>query len=208
MTNKTDLAKFKELVRKSIGARSQAEFASEALLSPSHLTRMLNDDYDSTPHVRTIRNIAAVAVNGVTLNDLLVAAGYEPQVDGSLIYSEDGNCVIVGITEVQMNNYQPKKEIIEGLINLRASKMAFDSIEASLGDIEWDMGAMVDGLQINLGKENKTTEDMGYHYEADYCISGTIECVKNNVKISLPFILYYCKTDTGNVIIMDTEWEI
>lgn len=208
MTSKTDLSKFKNLVRKSIGARSQAEFAREANLSPSHLTRMLSDDYDSTPHIRTIRNMASAAVNGVTLNDLLVAAGYEPQVDGSFVYSEDGKDQIVGITEVQMRNYNPKKEIVERLIDLRTSRMAFGSFESALSDIDWQMDGMVEDLKIDIAEEKKTSEDMGYHHEADYYIQGMVSCAKRGSVIKVPFVLYYCKTDTGNIIIMDTEWEM
>lgn len=58
---------FRELLHKAIGNRTQAQFAHESGLSAEHLNRMLNSSNIHRPTDRTLRKMASVAENGVTL---------------------------------------------------------------------------------------------------------------------------------------------
>ena len=67
---------FRRLLRNGIGDRSQKKFAEETGISKEHLNRMLNNKEINRPTADTLAKIAA-AMNTVTLDDLLIACGYD-----------------------------------------------------------------------------------------------------------------------------------
>lgn len=206
MQETVNLQAFRELVKKSIGPRSQAEFAKDCGLTASHMNRILSEKNQSIPQVKTIRNIAKVAVNGVTLNQLLISAGYEPQEDNKCVYSDDGNFIISGITEQDMSNYDIRKDFREKLIELRTFVRPFDNFDDVFSGIVWDCDGMVSNIHYTLGNEQEIKEVTGWHHGADYCVYGRLKCEKDNSLIEFDFALFYCKTDKGKLIICDTDW--
>lgn len=61
---------FRMTLRRAIGARTQAQFANDAEISPEHLSRLLNAPSMHRPTHATLQKIANVASNGVMLQDL------------------------------------------------------------------------------------------------------------------------------------------
>lgn len=57
---------FRKLLRKAIGARSQAQFANESGISPEHLNRILNMEAIHRPTKSTLLKMSSVAKNGIT----------------------------------------------------------------------------------------------------------------------------------------------
>ena len=73
-----DKEKFGKELNKAFGARSQTDFCRDAGLSFSYVNRYVNLKTDTTPTLGTIKKIA-VAAEGVTYEELLLAAGYDPK---------------------------------------------------------------------------------------------------------------------------------
>lgn len=66
-----------DLLKKAIGSRSIIEFTTQCGLSISFVSRLLNNNLPSRPSKRSLLKMAGNLLNGVTLSQLLVAAGYE-----------------------------------------------------------------------------------------------------------------------------------
>ena len=69
-----DIIKFKELLKKAIGNRTQAEFAKEIGINPVSLSRIMNGD--TVPKKETLVKISGHS-NGINLNRFLDVCGYE-----------------------------------------------------------------------------------------------------------------------------------
>lgn len=65
------------LLKKAIGSRSIIEFTNQCGLSISFVSRLLNNNLPSRPSKRSFLKMAPNLGNGVTLSQLLTAAGYE-----------------------------------------------------------------------------------------------------------------------------------
>ena len=82
MVNRYKLIKFRGLVEKAIGVRSQAKFALDAGLSHAHLNRLLNHEKVAMPRTSTLLKIAKVADNCVTYSDLVNAINDDVRNEG------------------------------------------------------------------------------------------------------------------------------
>ncbi len=69
---------FAEALVKAIGVRTQAKFAQEASVSPAYLSRYINKSVDNAPIPDTLRKIAAASMGVLSYEELLIAAGYDP----------------------------------------------------------------------------------------------------------------------------------
>ena len=67
---KNEYACFRCILRTAIGTETQAKFAAIADITPEHLNRMLNAPKINRPSKSTLKKIASVARNGITLRDL------------------------------------------------------------------------------------------------------------------------------------------
>lgn len=76
MNMKFDKQVFAQLLKRAIGSRQQKDFAALIKLSPAHLSRMINQKYETPPSVETLQKIASHAENGVTYHELLSICGY------------------------------------------------------------------------------------------------------------------------------------
>ena len=72
-----EFRKFRKLLDKAIGYKTQAQFAKEAGISAEHLNRMLNSPEINRPNKSTIKKLAAVAENAVTYKDFIDALNEE-----------------------------------------------------------------------------------------------------------------------------------
>lgn len=71
-----DKARFSEILKQATGARSNVEFARDAELSVSYLSRYINQKVDTAPTLGTLKKIANAA-KGVSYAELLEASGYD-----------------------------------------------------------------------------------------------------------------------------------
>lgn len=72
---------FQSLLIQAIGTRSKTRFASEAGLGREYVSRLCTKEDSSRPSAATLNKIANIAENGITLNMLRSACGYEPLAD-------------------------------------------------------------------------------------------------------------------------------
>ena len=74
--NKFNQKKFRELLKKGIGLRTQKEFAAQAGMSPATINRMLNEDVIARPKIKTLEALTN-HMHNVTYSELMDACGYE-----------------------------------------------------------------------------------------------------------------------------------
>lgn len=75
-----------ELITLAQGDRTQNEFALHCGLSSSALTRIKRNERKPTPD--TLKKIAERAYNGITYEDLMVAAGMLPDMDKNFSFTK------------------------------------------------------------------------------------------------------------------------
>jgi hypothetical protein len=67
---------FADLLQKAKGDRSINRFGSEADVDPGYISRLLRHQLETPPGATVLTKIAGSAANGVTIEQLLGAAGY------------------------------------------------------------------------------------------------------------------------------------
>lgn len=73
-----DKERFKDVIIKARGERSQAEFAQDCALSYAYLNKYANGKRTDAPTIKTIKKIA-LATKTVSYEELLTAAGYDAE---------------------------------------------------------------------------------------------------------------------------------
>lgn len=71
-----DKNKFAALIKKAMGDRSINQYALHSGISATYISRLLRDMVESPPMPPTIKKLSSKAYNGVTYEDLMVAAGH------------------------------------------------------------------------------------------------------------------------------------
>ncbi len=71
-----DKKDFAFLLSKARGSRSRNKYAEECGISSAHISRLLREKIDTPPSPETIQKFSSVAHNGITYEDLMIAAGY------------------------------------------------------------------------------------------------------------------------------------
>jgi len=71
-----DKKRFAELLGRALGSRSITQFGVQAKVDPGYISRLLRGLKDKPPSAEVIRRLASVAHGGVTVEQLLAAAGY------------------------------------------------------------------------------------------------------------------------------------
>lgn len=75
-TSKINSEKLANLIREARGTTSNQEFASLIGVSPSYISRLINNKSGNLPSRDLLIKIAAITPNNITLDQLLEAAGY------------------------------------------------------------------------------------------------------------------------------------
>lgn len=68
--------KFSELLIRAMGNRNMSEYALHAGISLTYLSELIKKQRNNPPMPPTIKKLAAKAYNGVTYEELMVAAGH------------------------------------------------------------------------------------------------------------------------------------
>lgn len=184
--NKFNQKKFRELLKKGIGLRTQKEFAIQAGMSPATINRMLNEDVITRPKIKTLETLAN-HMHNVTYSELMDACGYEtPSIE----------------------------DVIRRLESDISDFFAFSdgiSLFPSLEDMFERLHSFVqrDGVRIVRinGKENtedgipKAVKGKG----AEEWITVSIDWRYNNFECCTDFHVYYILTKGDKVIIVDND---
>lgn len=94
--NENNSTRFRMAVKMAMGLRTQKQFASDIGTTPQYLSRLMSGTV--RPTMKTLEHIAAHADNGITLQSLRKACGYnDPQANAS----------------TAARGYQPKKTILD-----------------------------------------------------------------------------------------------
>src|SRR5690606_29210491 len=67
---------FSELLQRAKGSRSLNDFAKQSNVNSGYLSRLIRGERPNPPSADVIKRIASAARGGVTLEDLMSAAGY------------------------------------------------------------------------------------------------------------------------------------
>lgn len=78
MDNQFDKSALSLLIKRALGNRTQKSFAQDIQLSKEHLSRLITRKRDTPPNVDTLSKIALNSQNRVSLQELLLACGYDP----------------------------------------------------------------------------------------------------------------------------------
>lgn len=103
-SNQYNPSRLSELAQLAIGTRSIADFCEQTQLSKSFVSRILNAKLSGPPSKRTLCKFAgshASPQNGVRLEDMLVAAGYDTTIDTSM---SSKHCPSEGDYETTLTN--------------------------------------------------------------------------------------------------------
>lgn len=126
--SKYDPKRLAELARSAIGDRSVSAFCQQTNLSRSFVSRIVNAKLNSIPAKRTLARFAGAATNpqnGVTLKDLLIAAGYdvcENDVMDISIYNLESNKCLNLSERIQQYYTQTPAFCLNLLLNVLISK--------------------------------------------------------------------------------------
>lgn len=184
--NKFNQKKFRELLKKGIGLRTQKEFAVQAGMSPATINRMLNEDVIARPKIKTLETLAN-HMHNVTYSELMDACGYETP----------------GI-----------EEVVRGLESDISDFFAFSdgiSFFPSMEEMFKRLHSFVqrDGVQIvRVSGKEYTGDDIPEDVKGKGAEEGTtvsIEWRYNNCECCTEFQVYYILTKGNKAIIVDTD---
>jgi len=69
-------SKFRKLIEKARGDRSNSEYARESNVSRTYISQSINKSLEKPPSPEILKNLANVARNNITYKQLMDAAGY------------------------------------------------------------------------------------------------------------------------------------
>lgn len=118
---------FADTLIKAIGARTQVKFSQDAGVSPAYLNRYLNKSVDKAPIPDTLRKIASASMGVLSYEELLSAAGYNPDKhkEQNIYNNSVRNDFIDGLVETIKNMASPyriaKISAINSILLLKGS---------------------------------------------------------------------------------------
>lgn len=71
-----DKEKFKATLEKALGDRNKTQYADESGVNRTYISKYLNCKLDSPPTPDILKRLSLCAHNGVTYEELMIAAGY------------------------------------------------------------------------------------------------------------------------------------
>jgi len=188
-----DQDKFRELLKRAIGSRTQYTFSEISGISKSRLSHLMNDVNSGAPSKTTIRKVADSSEGRVTEEQLLAACGYET----SEKTTEDGMPAKVYILKIA-------NDLKEGVESFAGVSTKYNSIDDAVDTINLLYGPP--GCKYLIQKEEKY-EGRGRKGAENYVHCKYI-FVKDDLEAVLPFILFYCKTEGGGAILSDCAFDL
>ena len=190
--------RFINLLQTAIGPKSpentQAKFAEKAQITPEHLNRMLRHPEKYKPSFATLKRIADASEGRVELTQLEDACEYP----------------ISAAESAPPISYQsPAEKIIyslkEGIMDLSGKATRHNNAD----DILWIIKSLYH-LTVDLRCiiEDQTDFHGQGHAGAEQTANITIRFTIDNIEYSFGFVLFYCETTQGGLIISDTAFDL
>ncbi|WP_051412184.1 helix-turn-helix domain-containing protein [Halonatronum saccharophilum] len=82
-------SKFRSLIEQARGDRSNSEYARESNVSRTYISQAINESLEKPPSPEILKNLANVAQNNVTYEQLMDAAGYLAGINSNKKKPED-----------------------------------------------------------------------------------------------------------------------
>lgn len=213
----------KQLIRKAIGPRSMRSFAQECGISNEHLCRILKNDYDKVPSTKTLQKIAQSAMNNVTLEDLLVAAGKLSKNEQS---STRGEANTPGDIPFGSDVYSFDKEVRELLIAIRGAKLSLEYVENIERYLDLLLGTFCEKFHNIFFDLECSISYVPYCEEYEYyergaarhsccsnMLAGKLSCITRNsfnpdawARAEIYFCLFISLSEDMSYHISDTDW--
>lgn len=181
--NKFDQEKFRELLRKGIGLRTQKQFAEQTGIAHATINRMLNDDTISCPRLKTLETFADHMLS-VSLEELMEACGYEvPDINEMVktIESDIADYFAFGEDMVSYDSIDDLADRLDAFVNKCHAVVTYEETDN-------------DGVPENLAKrgaEDRIRFNVKWNYEKYTCT--TI------------FNVFYTISRNNRFILVDTD---
>lgn len=178
-----DLKKFRELLKKGIGTRTQKEFAAQTGVANVTINRMLNNDELPCPKMSTLETFAANMSN-VTLEELLSACGYEaPTIEDIVQRMESDISDFFSFERQGINIFKNVEDITARLTGFLKRR------PVTIRQVEHDTAVTAE--MEAKGAENACTIEVEWKYVNYHCITT--------------FDMYYLLTASGKTVLIGSN---
>lgn len=184
--NKFNQKKFRELLKKGIGLRTQKEFAVQAGMSPATINRMLNEDVIARPKIKTLETLAS-HMHNVSYSELMDACGYETPGIEEVVRSLESDISDFFAFSDGISFFPSMEEMLERL----RSFIQRDGVQIVRANGKENTGDDIPEDVKEKGAEEKTTVSIEWRY--------------NNCECNTEFHVYYILTKGDKVIIVDND---
>ena len=191
---------FRQLLLAAIGSdRQKKDFAEQAGLSPSHLSRLLNVEVISRPSYATLEKIADASCGRVTLQMLLSACGWS---DEGKTAPETPYLAFRDVDEPEVQ--KTIMEFKKGMAVFSCAATRYKSLEDVL-----DTAAMLFANKyLRFDIDDKGGFTGRGHYNAEAYANVTVSWATDAYSCKFGCVLYYCETRGGGVILSDTAFDL
>lgn len=212
---KMDGAKYKELVKRAIGKRTQKDFASFAGLSQYSITRLMNspDDKVPVPRIETIKRIANASEGRVTEAQLLSASGLTTEpIAGPVVADEENGRKAQN--DVSATSFMVASKLRVAVSRMAGSAMKYDSLETFLetASITAGMDGSASGVDGSVRVEVEAEDSGGYDGPGVFNSESLAHCTYlwrcGFFMCKLYLSLHYCKTVGGGVIVSSPVFDL
>lgn len=195
-----DMDKFRELLKKAIGGRTQKEFAEVSGLSYFNLNRMLKNDSNGVPKRSSLEKIAEASQGRVTASQLLYACGYEMAgTKASSVPAEDGS-----MTDGEKRCAAVAGQLKDALERLSGSAQKYGSVETLLETAAYMTGK--GNIRFSLQEPEEYT-GAGRRGAENY-VTGLYCWYTGGYDAILAFSIFFSRTEKGGCIISDCAFDL
>ena len=175
--------KFRDLLKKGIGTRTQKEFSAQAGIAQATISRMLNDETIPCPKVKTLETFAKY-MNNVTLSELLDACGYEvPVLETVVMRFESDISDFFAFSDETVSVYSDMDDLLEKLKIFLGERVTRFFHFPSKEDIPGDF--------VKRGAENAEEVEFRWCYD--------------NYRCTTYFRIFYVQTQKGKIFFIGTD---
>ena len=191
---------FRMLLQSAIGSdRQKKDFAEQAGLSPSHLSRLLNVEIISRPSYATLEKIADASCGRVTMQMLLSACGWS---DEGKTAPETPYLAFRDIDDPDVQ--RTIMEFKKGMAVYGCTATRHKSLE----DILDTVATLFAHKKLSFVIDEKGGFTGRGHYNAEAYANLTASWATDAYSCSFGCVLYYCETRGGGVILSDTSFDL
>ncbi len=208
MENKYNIEKFRELLKKAIGDRTQKEFAVLASLSYSNLNRMLKLDTNGVPSRTSLIKISQASQGRVTLQQLYYACGYDVKnaetelADAEAVH--DGAVPDKNIPEGAQKCASRAVELKDALLKICGYAQKYDSVSSILETALLMVGKPNVRASFYKPGEYTGTGRRG----AEHYAHAKYKWYEAGFDAVLSFVVFYSVTEKGGCIFSDCAFDL